>query len=479
MLTQLGTALLLVGAVAGLGLAATARLSRLLTIPRSTQGALVPLTGLSSVGLLTLLVGHVGLLGPWLPYALAGAAAIAVWLDRRAALGVARAVAEAAWVQTRQFPLLVSATFVALLLAAVAATAPPTRTDELEYHWPAAVAWAQAGGWNDSPYRHVDGFPFIEVIYTAAATQGSYVAAHLLHLTTLAAFGLAAAGIARALGVQGSAAVATAAMAMPVVWDGAYAAYNDTAVGAFGAAAVAVILGGRASKPALWTAAGLLAVGISAKPSAVAAVGVAGLSLLLMMLMGLSGRPRTVRELLAAWVVLGIPAALTLAFWSTRQWLYTGHWVDPVASAPPDAIAQTMLPTPLEQALSPLLPFVSGIVGAVEPWGGRTSLAVQILLIPALLYVIWSRGDVLRRFMLAAIPAWAHWVVLGLAIVRTRFHIISWGLLVVSVRVALEDATRRWPRGRRWLEALWASAVLLGLVDVSFEMIRLIQDHVF
>lgn len=477
-MTQVLTALLLLGAVAGLGLPVATAAGERLQLPMSTRGALIPLAGLSIVGIGTLIVGHIGLLGPWLPFALSALGSVCLWISRRGVVSLIKALTQAVVAQARQFPVPVIATFVALLVAVLAAAAPPTRTDEVEYHWPAAVAWAQAGGWNDSPFRHVDGFPFMEVIYTAAATQGSYVAAHLLNLTTLVALGFATAGVARALGVHGSGAVATAAMAMPVVWDGAYAAYNDTAVGAFGVGALAVVLGGRCSRGSLWTASALLAIGISVKPSAVAAVGVVGLVLLLMMLMKESSRLRTVKDMLKGWLILATPAALALVFWSARQRLYTGYWIDPVASAPPDEIALTMLPTPLEQAFAPLVPFVSGVIGAIEPWGGRTSLVVQVFLIPALVFVLWRRGGVLRRFTITALPAWAHWLVLGLAIVRTRFHVVTWALLVVSVRTAVEDAASLYPKSRRWLEWIWSACVLLGLADVSFEMVRLIRDHV-
>lgn len=476
---QIGTAVLLLVAMAGVGIPVAAALGRALGLPTSTRAALVPLSGLTAVGTATLALGHLGLLGPWLPFGLAAGGAVAAFLGRRSGASLLQDVTVGLGAQARRFPVPVWATGGAFALAVTATLAPPFRTDEVEYHWPAAVAWAQAGGWNDSPYRHVDGFPFMEVVYTAAATQGSFVAAHLLHLTTLVALGLAAGGVARALGLTGTAAVGTAAMAMSVVWDGAYVAYNDTAVGAFGAAAVAVVLGARATRSSLWSAAGLLVVAISIKPSAVAAVGALCLVLVLLRPLGRTYGPRGLREVVGSWLVLAVPAVLTLGFWSVRQWAFTGHLVDPVATAPPDEIALTMLPTPAEQALAPLMPFVSGVLGAPEPWGGRTSLVVQVFLIPALIYVIWRRGEALRRFTLVAVPAWAHWVVLGLVIVRTRFHILSWVLLVVAVRIAVEDASQRYPRARPWLEAVWAAALVLSLLDVSLETVRLIAAEVF
>ena len=98
-------------------------------------------------------------------------------------------------------------------VAFVAGLAPPARTDEVEYHWPAALQWAQTGSWVDSHFRHVDGFPLMEVIYTVPATWGAYGAAHWLHLMSLVGLGLVVAGIATSMGIRGSAAVGTAAMA--------------------------------------------------------------------------------------------------------------------------------------------------------------------------------------------------------------------------------------------------------------------------
>ena len=160
--------------------------------------------------------------------------------------------------------------------------------------------------------------------------------------------------------------------------------------------------------------------------------------------------PQSIVQLLKGWLVVATPAVLALGFWLTREQLITGDWTNPLDSGTPSADALSRLPTDLQQVLSPLLPFVSGIIGAQEPWGGRTSLVVQVFLLPAVVFSVWRGGEVLRRFALVALPAWAHWVVLGLAIVRTRFHIVSWVMLVVAVRVAIEEASNAYPRSQRW-----------------------------
>lgn len=468
---------LLLAAVFGFGSAFSATLGSRLEINTPTRAALVPLSGVASVGLITLVVGHLGLLGVWLPWVLALAGLCLLVVRRQVVATLLQAIARGATAQARRYPVPVLAVTVGMAFAVVASFAPPSRVDEIEYHWPAPLAWAEAGGWNDSPFRHVDGFPFMEVVYTAAATHGSYAAAHLLHLVTLVGLGLAAGGAAQALGVRGIGPVVAAAMAMPVAWDGAYAAYNDTAVGAFGAAAVAVVLAGRRFWGSVVLAAGLLSIGISIKPTALAAVGLVGLVILLARAWIPDHMGQPLANVLKAWVLLGASALATAAFWSARRWYHTGDWREPPEPMNEDVMSR--LPDSFDQLVAPLMPFVTGIVGAQEPWGGRTSLVVQLFLIPTLLYVLWARGEALREFATVVLPAWVHWVVLGLVGVRTRFHIVSWVLLVVGVRSAVESAQQRWPQAGRWLEAAWSLAVVLGVVDVSFEMVRLIANTWF
>jgi hypothetical protein len=66
-------------------------------------------------------------------------------------------------------------------------------------------------------------------------------------------------------------------------------------------------------------------------------------------------------------------------------------------------------------------------------------------------------------------------VVLGFVAVRTRFHIFTWVLLVPAVAYAVHHASKRWPRLGPWLDLAWTALVLLGALDVSFEMWRAIN----
>ncbi len=475
MLGQLATAALLLCGVLGLGLRGVTAADRRLALPAATRAALVLLVGIAVLGVSTFVLGQFGQLGAWWPvvFALAGGTA---WLRRpvrAAGLDLAGRLGRT-W---RTHPWLASAFALTLAVGALGALAPPSHVDEVEYHWPAAEIWATFHGWVPVNLRHVNAFPFMEVVYTAAATQGSYVAAHLLHFATLVALALVAAGLARSLGLSGGLEVAVAAVAMRVVWDFAASAYNDTAVGAFLVAAVAVAVGGRFERRALVGASLMLVVATSIKPTAAVATGLLVLALVLARLDpelappqdGAVSRWRGIPSSIA---LLAGPVLATVVFWSVRQHAYTGWWIDPFLVAPPDEYVRTTLPTTAEQVVAPVMPFVLGVVGSPEPWGGRTSAVLQVLLLPALVYVLVYRGRVARRFALLALPAWANWVVLGLFIVRTRFHIVSWVLLVVACRVVLEDAARRWPAWSGRLEAVWSVLLAVGMVDVGVSSVR-------
>lgn len=474
---QILPAVLMVAAVLGLGVPTSLRAGSRLHLPLSTTLGLIPLLGLATLAGATLVIGHLHGLGVWLPAAALVAGLACAWFDRRGLLILVSRVREAWPLHWRRSPLAVGAVAVALPIAFIAGLAPPTRTDEVEYHWPAALQWAQKGSWVDSDFRHVDGFPVMEIIYTVPAAWGAYGAAHWLHLLSLAGLGLVVAGIATSVGVNGSAAVGTAAMAMPVVWDGAWVAYNDTATGAFGLAAVAVALGSRHpfSRSAMTLTAVLCAVAISIKPTGLGAVGVVALLLLA------RGRQDGVpgSHVARSWAALGVTATGTYALWTLRRWLITGSPTDPAVFVEnPSADMLSRMPTTVDKVIAPLMPFVTGVVGSTEPRGGRTAFVVQLLLVPALIHVIWRRGAVLRRFALMAVPAWIHWIVMGVAGLRTRFHIVTWAMLVVAVRIAVEDLADHRPRWRRALEMLWGLCVLAGTLDVSLEMLRAIRDDI-
>ena len=368
---QLWTSVLLLSAMVGAGAGISAAISRRLELPTGTRVALIGTTGFTFVGVATLIVGHLHLFGPWLPYGLAVAGGILGVLGRRELVEISTT---RAWRgisrQFKTYPIPLSAVSLALVLAAAASLTRPSRRDEVEYHWPAPLAWAENGGWNDSPFRHVDGFPFMEIVYTSAATQQSYVAAHLLHFAMFLTLGFAVAGVAASMGVRGTGVTAATVLAMPVVWDSAYAAYNDTPVATLTITAVGVVLAAPRDRLAGAAIAGaLLAVATSIKPIALAGVGLIGLMVLMQFLtarrsaadasaVGSGGHQalRTVprlRTVLLQWVLLAAPVLVTLAFWSLRQLLVTGHLVDPAATGEGSVDAMSRLPTTVDRIIAP------------------------------------------------------------------------------------------------------------------------------
>ena len=96
--------------------------------------ALWPLLGLTILSVVTLVAGHLAVLGPWLLWGLVGAGAILVGLDR-APIGLALMTARAGVLrQWQAAPISVTAVVLGMTLAVVASFAPPSRTDEVEYH---------------------------------------------------------------------------------------------------------------------------------------------------------------------------------------------------------------------------------------------------------------------------------------------------------------------------------------------------------
>lgn len=195
----IGLALVVVFGQLSLGAAVAVCVSRACRLGALGVVMLVPLLGLAVVGGVTLVAGHLGLLGAGLPWALAVAGGSMALLDRQGLAEVGKDAWRGAAREWKLAPVSVSAVLLGFALALVASFAPPSRVDEVEYHWAAPVHWVAQGRWVDSPYRHVDGFPLMEIVYTNAATLNSYAGAHLMHLSTLVAVACAAMVAARAV----------------------------------------------------------------------------------------------------------------------------------------------------------------------------------------------------------------------------------------------------------------------------------------
>lgn len=178
---QVLTSFLLLAGAGGSGLLAAVRLSRIRGLPTSTAIGSGLLLGLAGVGLLTLVAGHLGALGPWLPWIIAAGGAAAAVRSGGRAVGLIRAATATARREAAQRPLLALTFGLAGSSAVAASLAAPTRVDEVEYHWPAPLEWAAAGQWIDSSYRHVDAFPLMEVLYTVRKSGYAIVRSYLMY----------------------------------------------------------------------------------------------------------------------------------------------------------------------------------------------------------------------------------------------------------------------------------------------------------
>lgn len=468
LLGQVVAAAVLVAALVGYGVRPARRVTRALALPLPTALALVPAIGIAALGCGALALGALGALGPWSTLILA-APAVALLAGDAQLRADARMLVARAREHARRHPIVMTALGVAALMMLAATLAPPAATDEVEYHWPAALDWARSGTFGDSPYRHVDGFAFMEVVYTLAASLRSSTAAHVLHLVTFFMLAAATAGVARSNGLRDTFYVGAAVLALPVAANQSYLAYNDIAAGAYAVLAVAILAANVLSLRHLAAAAAAIAVGTSIKPNVAGTAGV--LALLILLAPALLGRARlSWRETGIRWLILGSVTGAVLAAWSLRRFVLTGDLFDPTLAGPQSFDALSRQADVVDKILLPIMPLALGVIGALEPWGGRIGVVLAVAL-PVALVLAARRCDGWRTFVVLAIPAYAHWLAVGYAgPPRTRLHLVVWCLFLVASWAIL----RAHPR-RRLVVVGWGALVLLCLADNAFEMTRAID----
>lgn len=468
-LDQIAGAVVLLAAVLGYGIRPARMARSALALPVLTTLALVPGIGIGALGAITLALGAVGLIGTTATLLLSVPAVALLVTDRQLPRDLA-ALCRRAGNAARRWPSLMIALAVTLCLMVLASAAPPAEVDEVEYHWPAAVSWAAHGTLNDSPYRHVDGFPFMEVVYTAAATVHSATGAHLLHLLCLFMLAAAAGGIARTLRVADSVPIVAAVLALPVAASQSYLAYNDVGAAAFSLLAVGLLLVDVSSRQHLAAAIIALAVAISIKPTAAFTAVVLGLLLALWPPLFESRRP-ALKAVLGRWMILVGTTAAVLGAWTLRRYLVTGGALDAVLSASPSSDVLSRSADLTDKLLIPIMPFGLGVMGTLQPWGGRIGFVLAAFLPVAIFIALRTKGRTLRVFALLAIPAYVHWIALAYAgPPRTRFQIVAWCLLIVAVWSVIQIKAHY-----RLCIWAWITAVVLGFIDNAFEMVRAIS----
>lgn len=351
-------------------------------------------------------------------------------------------------------------------IAFLAGFRPPFASDELAYHWPAALLWAHAGRWVTSPYRLTNSFKLAETIYTVAAVFKSSTAAHWTDTSTLVMLALGTASLARSFGGSGVLAAA-ATVALPVATRQSWFSYNDVFAASLLVAACALIMevpGGRGR----WTTGILVAGAVSTKPTML-------ILAVLPVLMALLGRsdcswPRRLSRVASA---MSVPILASVALWLSYSWLFThqlfqrgGVVVARFGVDPSYGLATVRIPT-LPQLLEiPILPFLTAVLGQREPYGDRTS-AVLFVFIPIIIYWWVKMGQAeRRRYSALMVPTLISYLIVSVVIVRTRYLIPIYcsGLATASACVVwLEQrGVAFFRRFGRWIYRL---LVLVGLFD--------------
>ena len=445
------------------------------------------LMGLGFTGLFVWLVGHLGLLRPWTLLASAGLAAtvLAVWAARAwryDAAAVSGAWRDGAWVERLLW--LMSAGMVGLIV--VSGIRPPWARDELDYHWASPLFWAAAGAWETSPHRLSNGPALAQMTYTLSAVFGSPTAAHWTH--TLAALCLVVTAAATARRCGGSpAAAAAGCLSMPVLVNQASIAYTDVFAAAFVLGAFAVLVDRPGVPPARLLVAGLL---LAFAASVKAFTAVAYLPAILLVIVTAARTARTAassHKLLRASraaAVLVLPGLVLAALWLLHTSALTGQWLDRsgqyIARSPDDPMLLTgaaagRIPGWRDVAFLPLVPAYATVLGQSEPYGGR----IGLIAVPFLPLGLWAIGRLprLRRRRVAglALAACVYFVVLAPFLIKTRFSIFVWVVLVVVAAVGLKatlDLARSRPRLSAGVGVLFALLVLAGMADSARVLVR-------
>ncbi len=409
-------------------------------------------SGLSIVWLLTFLAGHLGLLSRAFVLVLVFGGLLVLGAHHRAVRShVVHLVGAAA--RARAAAVVLGGTGLLLLLGGAR---PPLADDEVGYHWPSPLAWAEAGGWEKVPFRLSDGTAAMEQLYTLAALYGSSTAAHVLHVGTLVLLCAATASVAASLGGRGWVA-ALLVVSIPAAVTQAFLSYNDVGAAAFSAAALVAFLHARSRVDHLVV--GLLsATAISVKPLVAVPLAFALLAVLVQRRRAGRGLPSLTQVAVAA-----VPLVLIGGAWLAHTTRLTGHPLPEgdgfvVARTADNPLNTIRLPTAADVLRSPVEPLWTPIAGRRAPYGGRTGLAVY-LLVP-LLIIPASRARLCRVAPLLW-ASLAFFVLAGPFLPRTRFILPVHTLLVVAICVGIGERPRR-----GWQAAVLVVA-LVGLADAS------------
>lgn len=441
---------------------------------RLTAAAVQAALGLGVLCIALLLAGMLGLLSPWLAWALlAGALA----LLRRHAWGWLAAWWGDGWATrvTSRFSVLVGVLCSVLLAAAlVEASAPPIHFDALVYHLALPNQFASAGSIRLTPDNPFWGMPLgAEMLYTWGLLLGrSQTATVLGWMIGVVAVG-GTIGLARRFGreagwVGAGALLAGETAAATLGWG-----YAETLAMLEGLALVAVLESFRRERSLRGAAlAGALAAfAIGAKYTAGAALIAAAV-----VLVALNGLTR-------AWKPLGVfvgVAACGTAPWLFKNLVYAGAALFPFAGQSPwsPALRQALYAevgvgiSPLSAVLTPLLATFRGAEGAP---GYAASLGPLLLgLVPGVIVVRRSAAASARLVALFTSVGWGVWIIAGLfsaKLIQARLYFVllpSWATLAAAGYAGLSRLRLRGVRFR----FIAATLVAIPLAMTSLGALR-------
>ena len=361
----------------------------------------------------------------------------------------------------------------ALGAAALGAIRRPFGGDEKDYKWVAPLAWAHAHHFVEVPYRLSNGFNLAEYLTVPAATFHALVVARFVEIAMLVGIGVSAAALANAAGVRRGWWVGVAAASIPLAVIDATWVGSDLEPAAFLAtAALAFLVLPGNYRIALYS---LLTAGAVQAKVIVAPVAVVMTVVLVLLFDGAGGRIALRRTVAYS---IGVVGSLIIGFAQTLA--LTGHLVaNNVRSIFPSGSAAVAsgeaagrIPNLFDVLLLPVNPFITGIIGQHEPYGGRTGLAMLVGL-PVVVVLIWRYRDLRSRmfgfFVLGALT----YLVIAPVFIKTRFLLVSWIFFLVAIGVAGEELAGRNARLRRI--GLWAvpAILLISVLDPVRVLVKL------
>ncbi len=358
----------------------------------------------------------------------------------------------------------------------------PFLGDELEYHWAGPLFWANTGHWTATPFRLTNGPCLAELLYLIGALLKSSTAAHWTHSLFFLILIAACSGIARRCG--GLAILAAAAcFSTPVMVNQSSVCYSDIAAASLMAGGCLALLTtpfkDREWEPSIntiLTASILLAGAASIKPLLCffALIGLAGY-LAYKTWTGTTDKGNRLKKVIVRLLALGLPVLAVFLLWTLHTHALTGKFADTAnvmfVKSPDDVFWKTggavgRIPSLLDILFLPFVPFITWLIGQQEPYGGRTALVMM----PGLIALWLLRKNLTneQRSVCGAVAftASCYYFLLGPFMIKTRYQMYVWTLLLslaaVGFRLWYDSVPDKYKRA---VSALYCILIFIGMAD--------------